>query len=93
MAPCRRVMYSLADDRRALTTAEWNSGDRDNGISWTSTAGTNSVVHAITLDVQAPFTENNNQAEWGTMYHVGQAVRRFISFSSLWIILMNSHIM
>ncbi|EIM84853.1 uncharacterized protein STEHIDRAFT_60541 [Stereum hirsutum FP-91666 SS1] len=54
-------------------SGEWNSGNRNDAISWTTTSGTNSMFHAITLDKQTPFTETANQAEWGTMYHAGQA--------------------
>jgi Domain of unknown function (DUF5127) len=54
---------------------EWNSGDRTLTIVWNSTSNANVIFHYVTLQTPVVFTENLNQAEWGTLYYAMKAVR------------------
>ncbi|KAI0049479.1 DUF1793-domain-containing protein [Auriscalpium vulgare] len=54
-------------------SGEWNSGDRGQPITWTTSATSDTVFHAVTLQNQAPFVEIQNQAEWGTLYIAAKA--------------------
>ncbi|KAI9459211.1 hypothetical protein BJY52DRAFT_387895 [Lactarius psammicola] len=51
-------------------SGEWNSGDRDHVILWsTSTSISNVVYHTVRLQNPAMFNEISNQAEWGLFYY------------------------
>ncbi|THH05059.1 hypothetical protein EW146_g10004 [Bondarzewia mesenterica] len=52
-------------------SAEWNSGDRNQGILWNTTVNQEraSVYHSVVLQAQVPFDEIKQQAEWGTLYY------------------------
>ena len=54
--------------------AEWLSGDRSQPISWSTTNNSELIYHSVGLENPAEFTENNNQAEWGTLYYAMKSV-------------------
>jgi hypothetical protein len=51
-------------------TAEWLSGDRNQPMAWSTANNSNLIYHWAALESPAEFTENLNQAEWGTLYYV-----------------------
>jgi hypothetical protein len=54
--------------------AEWLSGDKNQKISWSTTNNSDLIYHSAGLENPAEFTENNNQAEWGTLYYAMKSV-------------------
>ncbi|KAH9990995.1 hypothetical protein BJV74DRAFT_977866 [Russula compacta] len=52
---------------------EWNSGDRNQVIQWSTTANSEVIYHSVKLQTQATFNEITNQAEWGTLYYAMKA--------------------
>ena len=54
---------------------EWNSGDRNQTILWGGPPTNSDVVfHSVQLQVQVPFMEIIDQAEWGFLYYATLAV-------------------
>ncbi|KAI0058455.1 hypothetical protein BV25DRAFT_1902161 [Artomyces pyxidatus] len=49
-------------------TGEWSSGDRNALLTWTSSVTQSTVYHAVNVQTPAPFQEDNQQAQWGTLY-------------------------
>ena len=47
---------------------EWLSGDRTQKILWSTTSNPDVVLHSVTLQTQAIYTEILDQPEWGTLY-------------------------
>ena len=53
---------------------EWNSGNRNQAIRWTTVSNANAIYHSINLETPAVFNEIIDQADWGTLYYATQTV-------------------
>ena len=57
-----------------VTVTEWGSGDASQRILWSLTSNDDVVIHNVTLQTLAEFTEISDQAQWGMLYYAMKAV-------------------
>jgi hypothetical protein len=80
-----RAVVLLSPSLLLSLVTEWNSGDRSQTIQWSLLPSADVIIHRVTLQTQtsALFTENFNQAGWGTLYYAMKAVRENYQSTSL----------
>ncbi len=56
------------------TVVEWNSGDRNQVILWSTPSVSNVVYHTVRLQNPVVFNEIGSMAKWGSLYYAMQSV-------------------